>query len=118
MSRRRVQRVPVLLNAGGITSLPGAEIKAIMRGAEDIIGRGGRTLLCKILKGSRDKDVLERSLHENPSWGFYRHLTNEEVLVRIDWTLLNDYLEIFYDHRLPLLCYAPRGLQLEIDTVT
>ena len=43
MSRRRDQRVAVDLDARGIESLPFADIKAIMRGAEDIIAQGGRT---------------------------------------------------------------------------
>ena len=84
MSRRRDERVRVDLDAGGIESLPMADITAIMRGAENIIAQGGRTLLGRILKGSRDKDLLQRGLHENPSWGFYRSLANDEILARID----------------------------------
>lgn len=118
MSRRQDQRVRVDLDARNLESLPFAEIKAIMRAADAIIARGGRTLLCKILKGSRDKDVLERGFHENPSWGFYRSLANDEIIARIDWTILNGYLYLEYFDRLPLLCYTPAGLDIEIDTIT
>lgn len=118
MSRRREQRVPVALDTRGIESLPFDEIQAIIRAAEDLIARGGRTLLCKILKGSRGKDVLSRGLDRNPSWGFYRSLTNDEVLGRIDWTILHGYLQIEYFDRLPLLCYTPTGLEIEIDSIT
>ncbi len=118
MKRRRDERVRVDLDPRGIEALPMAEITAIPRGAEEIIAQGGRTLLAKILKGSRDKDVLQRNLHENPSWGFYRHLTRDEILARIDWTIVKGYLRIEYSHRLPLLCYTPIGLEIEMETIT
>ncbi|WP_050900463.1 hypothetical protein [Paenibacillus elgii] len=35
--------------------LTNEEIRAVLRAADEIIGQGGRTLLAKILKGSRDK---------------------------------------------------------------
>lgn len=35
-----------------------ADILTILRAADEIIGEGGRTLLAKILKGSREKKVL------------------------------------------------------------
>jgi RQC domain len=117
MSRRRQQRATVRLDARGIDSLPLADIKAIMRGAEDLIAQGGRTLLCKILKGSRDKDVLSRALDANPSWGVYRDLPGDEVMARIDWTILNRYLCVEYNDRLPLLCYGDAGLDIEIETI-
>lgn len=119
MSRRdREQRVPIEIDAGGIEALPLPEIKSILRAAEGIIARGGRTLLCKILKGSRDKSVLQHALENNPSYGFYRELGNEEIMARIDWTILHGYLRLEYFGRLPLVCYTPAGLALEIDIIT
>jgi RQC domain len=118
MSRRKQSRVFVRPNAGDVQLLPFTEIKMIVRAAEDLIGRGGRTLLCKILKGSSSKEVTERQLDQNPAWGYYRELTNEQILTRIDWTILNGYLRIEYSHRLPLLCYTQQGLEIEIDTIT
>ncbi len=119
MSRRdRERRVPVEIDARGIELLPLAEIRAILRGAEDLIAQGGRSLLCKILKGSRDKSVLQRALENNPSYGFYQNLPNEEIMARIDWTILHGYLRLEYFGRLPLVCYTPAGLALEIDIIT
>jgi hypothetical protein len=40
----------------------------------------------------------------------------DEVLARIDWLILNGYLAIEYDGRLPLLVYTPRGWEIERDT--
>lgn len=55
---RKIHRIPVQLDAKDVVSLPPAEIAAILRRADDLIMTGGRTLLAKILKGSRDKKLL------------------------------------------------------------
>ena len=39
--------------------LTASEIRAILRASDDIIAQGGRTLLAKILKGSKEKQLLE-----------------------------------------------------------
>jgi superfamily II DNA helicase RecQ len=113
---RKVQRVPYQLDAQGIRSLPEAEIRAILRGADDLIMRGGRSLLVKILKGSRSEDVLSQSLDRSPAYGHLQHLPAAEVLACIDWVILNGYLTIQYDHRLPLLVYTERGWAIERET--
>jgi hypothetical protein len=56
---RKDRRVAYHLDAGGIKHLAHEEIVAILRGADDLIVQGGRTLLAKLLKGSRDKRILE-----------------------------------------------------------
>jgi hypothetical protein len=56
---RRVHRVPVHLDANGVGRLPFEDLKAILRGADEMINRGGRTLLCAVLRGSRRREVLE-----------------------------------------------------------
>ncbi len=38
------------------------DMKNILRAADEIIFVAGRTILAKILKGSKDKNVLERAL--------------------------------------------------------
>jgi hypothetical protein len=96
--------------------LASEEIRAILRGADDLIMRGGRTLLAKILKGSRSKDVLQLGLDRNPVYGFFRELREEKVLARIDWAILHGYLAVEYDHRLPLLVYTERGWAIEKET--
>lgn len=113
---RKVHRVKYHLDAKGVKNLSHDEIKAILRAADDLIMRAGRTLLAKVLKGSRAKDVLDLALNQNPAWGYYRHLSEEEILARIDWTILYGYLAIEYDYRLPLLVYTPQGWEIEKET--
>src|SRR5688572_28357958 len=98
MSRRK-QRVPYHLDAKGVASLSREEIVAILRGADTMIGRGGRTQLTKLLKGSREASVLEHGLDRCPSYGFYRELKLEEILRRVDWTIQAGFLELEYAGR-------------------
>jgi superfamily II DNA helicase RecQ len=104
------------LDAKGIRDLPQSEIVAILRGADDLIMSGGRNLLTKVLKGSKDKKVLELGLNESPVYGYYQDLKAEEVLARIDWVILHGYMEIEYDWRLPKLVYTPMGWEIERET--
>ena len=98
---RKVRRVRYTLDTKGIQSLPDEEIAAILRGADDLIMSGGRSLLARILKGSRSKKVLELGLETNPVYGYYAHLTIEDILARVDWVIVEGYQEIEYDYRLP-----------------
>ncbi|HEX8905488.1 MAG TPA: RQC-minor-1 family DNA-binding protein [Longimicrobiaceae bacterium] len=113
---RRVHRVPYHLDDSGVRRLPPEEIAAVLRGADDLIMRGGRTLLAKVLKGSREKRVLELELDRSPVYGRYREISTEEVLHRIDWVIRRGYLRIEYDYRLPLLVYTPAGWEIEKET--
>jgi hypothetical protein len=113
---KKVRRVRYTLDTKGIESLPYEEIAAILRGADGLIMSGGRSLLTRVLKGSRVKKVLELGLNKSPVYGYYAHLTTEEILARVDWAIVNGYLEIEYDYRLPLLCYTERGWEIERDT--
>ncbi len=113
---RRVQRVKYHLDAKGIKQLSEVELRAILRGADDLIMSGGRSLLAKVLKGSRAKEVLDLTLNESPVYGFYEHLSEDDILARIDWVILHEYLAIAYDYRLPLLRYTPQGWDIEKET--
>lgn len=115
MSRKK-PRVDYPLDTGDVTLLPDSEIKAILRAADSLIARGGRSLLTKVLKGSKDKKVLEHGLDKNPSYGFYRHLSLPEVANRVDWTIMYDYLRIEYSDRLPLIVFSEKGWEIERDT--
>lgn len=117
MSSRK-QRVRYQLDSGGITHLDFQEIKAILRAADELIATGGRTILAKILKGSRDKKLLEYGLDQCPAYGFYRQLTLEEITCRIDYLILNDYLEIAYSFRLPVIYFTQKGWEIEKETYT
>ncbi|MCG2770417.1 MAG: RQC domain protein [Anaerolineae bacterium] len=113
---RKVQRVRYTLDTKGLMHLPQEEIAAILRGADDLIRSGGRSLLVKVLKGSRAKKVLELGLDKSPVYGYYAPLTMDQILARVDWTIVNGYLDIEYDYRLPLLCYTDRGWEIERET--
>ncbi len=78
--------------------------------------QGGRTLLTKVLKGSRQKKVLDLGLDHSPVHGYYKELSEDEILARVDWVIEQGYLAIEYDHRLPLLVYTTAGWQIEKET--
>ena len=79
-------------------------------------GTGGRSMLVKILKGSKDKKVLEHGLENCPAYGFYRSLTMDEISHRVDWVILQDYLDIDYNYRLPVLVFSEKGWAIEQET--
>ena len=109
---RKVSRVPYRLDAKNISHLPLNEIKQIIRGADSIVGEGGRNLLAKILKGSREKKVLELHLDRVPVYGCFKDLTMKKIAEKIDWVILNGYLRIEYDYRLPLLYHTAKGWEI------
>jgi superfamily II DNA helicase RecQ len=103
---RKDRRVPVSLDSRDVEDLSEDEIRIILRGTDDIIGSGGRGLLAKILKGSRQKTVLEHELDRSPVYGALSELSLEQITARIDWLIIEGYLRIEYDYRLPLLVYT------------
>lgn len=113
---RRVRRVPVNLNIDDLRPVPFDEIKVILRGADPIIMSGGRTLLAKILKGSRESKVLELNLDRCPVYGYFKDDSIKAITTKIDWLILNGYLSIEYDYRLPLLVYTRKGWEIEMDS--
>ena len=113
---RRVSRVTFDLDTGDVETIPEDEIRAILRAADDIISSGGRALLGKILKGSRDKTILEHELDKSPMYGYYKDLTLEQIGHRVDWMIKNEYFRIEYDGRLPLLVYSFTGWEIEKQT--
>jgi superfamily II DNA helicase RecQ len=113
---RRITRTSVHLYPAKTKDLPIQEVKAILRGADDLIARGGRTLLSKILKGSKEKKILELGLDRSPAYGFFQGFSTEHVLEKIDWLIKNYYLQYEYDGRLPLLVYTPKGWEIERGT--
>lgn len=53
MSNKKA-RVGFQLDSGDVKALSFDEIKAVLRAAHEIIATGGRNMLAKILKGSKD----------------------------------------------------------------
>ena len=109
-------RVRYELDSGDIIRLGEEEIKAILRAADELIATGGRSMLAKILKGSKDKKVLEHELDQCPVYGYYREQTLQEITHKVDWMILNGYLEIEYQDRLPMLIFSPLGWEIERET--
>ncbi|MDD2587003.1 MAG: RQC-minor-1 family DNA-binding protein [Syntrophomonadaceae bacterium] len=114
MSRK--PKVRYKLDSGQIKCLTDEEVKAILRAADEIIAVGGRSMLAKILKGSKDKKVLEHGLNHCPVYGYYQDLNLQEITNRIDWMIKKDYLEIEYNDRLPLLVFSEKGWEIERET--
>ncbi|MCL5428648.1 MAG: RQC domain protein [Chloroflexi bacterium] len=115
MSRKRDQ-VPIHLDSKGIQALSFDEIKAILRAADELIFRGGRTLLVEILKGSHSSEITTLRLDLNPMYSYYAEETLESIKARVDWMILNGYLALEYDGRLPLLVYTKKGWNIEKST--
>lgn len=113
---KKVRRVPVILDAGEIKDLPQEDIRMILRGADKLISTGGRSMLAKILKGSKDKRIFEYKLNECPAYGYYQDMKLDDISKCIDWMIKKDYLRIEYDYRLPLLVFSEKGWQLEKET--
>lgn len=109
-------RVRYKLDSGGVKHLTDEEIRSILRAADELIAIGGRSMLAKILKGSKDKKVLEHGLNQCPAYGYYQDLTLQEITNRIDWMLKKDYLEIEYRERLPMLIFSKKGWEIERET--
>lgn len=109
-------RVRYTLDSGDVKYLTGEEIRSILRAADEIIAIGGRSMLAKILKGSKDKKVLEHGLDQCPVYGYYQDLTLQEITNRIDWMIKKNYLEIEYRDRLPMLVFSERGWEIERET--
>lgn len=116
MARR--QRIRYELNTGEITKLQPEEIRVILRAADELIATAGRSMLVKVLKGSKDKKVLEYKLDECPSYGYYHHLTMEEIGKRVDYMIVKRYLRIEYSGRLPMLIFTDKGWDIERETYT
>lgn len=113
---KKVRRVPVVLDAGEIKDLPQEDIRMILRGADELISTGGRSMLAKILKGSKDKKIFEYKLNECPAYGYYQDMKLDDISKCINWMIKEDYLRIEYDYRLPLLVFSEKGWQIEKET--
>ena len=113
---KKVRRVPVVLDTGEIKDLPQEDIRMILRGADELISTGGRSMLAKILKGSKDKKIFEYKLNECPAYGYYQDMKLDDISKCIDWMIKKDYLRIEYDYRLPLLVFSEKGWQIERET--
>jgi hypothetical protein len=113
---RKVQRVRYELDPKNVKKLSPEELKAILRGADELIGSGGRSLLVKILKGSHAQEVLRLHFDQCPVYGYFHDLSADDVLAKIDRAILDSYLKIVYDYRLPVLAFTDAGWEIEKET--
>ena len=115
MARR--PQVSVHLDTTGVIALKEKEIGQILRAAYDIAGNGGRDMLAKTLKGSREKKILEHGMDKNPSYGAMQDMTVSEISRRVDWMIEHGYLDTVTSGRLPLICYTERGWEIVRETM-
>jgi hypothetical protein len=113
---RKIQRVRYELDPKNVKKLSPEELQAILRGADELIGSGGRSLLVKILKGSHAQEVLRLHLDQCPVYGYFHDLSADEVLARIDRAILDGYLKVMYNYRLPVLVFTDIGWEVEKET--
>lgn len=90
----------------------GEDIASILRAADELIDTGGRAMLVKILKGSKDKKLLAHELEKCPSYGYYNNLKMKDIEVIVDWMIRNRYLRIVYNGRLPMIAFTDMGWEL------
>ncbi len=115
MDKRK--RIPYHLNAESVESLPMQEIIWILRGADEMIGVGGRSLLCKLLKGSNSKVIFDHKLNLSPVFGVFHNLTIEEIMHRVDKTIYLGYLKLEYRGKLPVFSFTESGWEIERETM-
>lgn len=96
-------------------NLTNAEKLAILSAADHIIMQGGRSLLAKILKGSRDKKLLEHGLDKTPNYGYFQSETIAQITEKVDWMIEHDFLEISYSGKLPMIVFTARGWKIQSD---
>ncbi|WP_334077606.1 RQC-minor-1 family DNA-binding protein [Paenibacillus sanfengchensis] len=96
-----------------ILPLPDPELRIILRAADDIIAEGGRTLLSKILKGSKERKLLELGLDRNPSFGYYKDLTLQQIMDKVDHMIRTGFLKTETNGKYPTVVFTPYGWAIE-----
>ncbi|RWZ57998.1 superfamily II DNA helicase [Halobacillus fulvus] len=91
------------------------EIKIILDTADWMIAKGGRTQLAKVLKGSKEKKLLELDLDKSPGYGFYKGEKIEDVTNKINWMIKRDFITLEKFGRLPLIVFTDRGWLIQSD---
>lgn len=112
MARRQSRVRAQLVSADEMVKPSEAELRCILRAADEIIMRAGRDMLAKILKGSKEKKVLGYGLDACPVYGCFHEYTLAEITKMIDWSIRAGYLAWDYDGRLPLIVFTQKGWEL------
>jgi hypothetical protein len=85
------------------------ELTWILRGAWQVAGRGGRTQLALLLKGSQNKDLLKHHLDKAPAYGKLSLLTIPEIQDRIDQAIRKGDIGVVRSGDLPLIALTDEG---------
>ncbi|WP_067725085.1 RQC-minor-1 family DNA-binding protein [Oceanobacillus damuensis] len=91
---------------------------AILRAADELIAQGGRNLLAKILKGSREKKILALGLDKCPVYGYFKSEKIADIVDKVDWMIDYDFLDIQYFGKLPKIVFTERGWKIESDQLS
>ncbi|GHH98945.1 RQC domain-containing protein [Neobacillus kokaensis] len=113
---KKVEKAGLELDSMGIEQLSDIEIITILEGAADLEMYGGRTMLVKILTGSKDKKLLEDGWDQCPVYGAFKGTSQKEVLAMVDWMIINDFLSINKGFGIPLLEITDKGMEILHET--
>ncbi len=110
MSRHDRPPIPVVLTLPAEAPTP-AEVDAILQAADGIVGRGGRSGLALVLKGSGSQKVRQQGWDQSPAYGALSRCTVAEITTKVDWCIHHRWLRIEYERGIPLLYFTERGWQ-------
>lgn len=77
-------------------------------------GRWGRTRIAGVLKGSREKEIIQASLDQQPSYGVLADLKTDDILDLLDALIEAELLQVTLiehsgPHRLPVIEVTEKG---------
>jgi len=93
------------------------DVAAILRCVDAWHGEGGRGRVAQVLKGSRNRGLLERGIQNCPVYAYFRDLTTRDIMARIDWVIDRGFLTTEHRGRTPKLVYTMRGWDIEKETL-
>jgi hypothetical protein len=88
------KNVPIEVDPAARLAPTKEEREWILRGASEIAGKGGRSQLALLLKGSKDKKLLKHNLDHSPVYGKLSFLIIEEIENRIDHLIRKNDLRL------------------------
>lgn len=117
MSRNQ-NRVQYSLDSGNIKNLSDKELNMILRATDELVMSAGRSMLTKVLKGSKEKKILEFQLDKCPAYGVFADFSIQEISNRVDWAIENGFIAIEYSGKLPMLIFTLKGWEIEKQNYT
>lgn len=65
------------------------------------------------IEGSKEKQLLEKGLDQNPAYGFFHDLKQEQIMEKIDSLIDRRYIRTAWEGKLPILEFTPLGWAVE-----